>query len=134
MKKLIIIFTIITLAGCSMVGIRSDVSDVAERIIARRLAYEIARENPEIIKPGLIICDTILDESNTSTLQNHYAYIVSALSDYTASDPMLRADLMDLLSMLEIKTPDKPVSISVDKLKTAVVGFKQGLEAAKGGP
>lgn len=126
MKKLIIILSIFAITACSMVEIK-PVVDLAERIAARRLAYEIAKNNPEIIIPGLAICDRLTASEGQEAI-DLTAYATAELIKLVGDDPMLMADLSDLLSMIEIKPMG---AIDIPKLKTAAVGFKQGLLMAR---
>lgn len=128
--KIIAILIVILLAGCSMVEIK-PASDLAEKIIARRLAYEFGKKNPEMIDHALAVCEILIADGAEKSVQSvSGAYAIGLLVKYTSEDPLLKADVEDLLSMIEIKT-QAGSELDMVKLKNSALGFKQGLEMAR---
>jgi len=128
MKKLIVLpMLLIFLIGCAGIQL-NDTQSILGEIAARRIAYSLARSNPEIIGPGIAICDGILKSSGESTLRLANGAMI-LLIDTVGDDPMLKADLSTLLSIINISMPEKLPDSTI--LKAAASAFKAGLEAAK---
>ena len=128
MKKLIVIpFIMIFLISCAGIQL-NDTQSILGEIAARRLAYSLAKSNPEIILPGLVICDGILKSSGESTIRLANGALI-LLIDTVGDDPMLKADLATLLGVINISMPEKLPDSTI--LKAAASAFKVGLEAAK---
>jgi len=128
MRKFIILpVLLIFLIGCAGIQL-NDTQSILGEIAARRIAYSLARSNPEIILPGLVICDGILKSSGESTARlanNALILLINTVGD----DPMLKADLSTLLSVINISMPEKLPDSTM--LKSVASAFKVGLDAAK---
>ena len=130
MKRLVVLSIVVfMLAGCAGIQIKQDVADMVEIMAARRLAFELAKQDPGIIKPGIIICDSLIGSVDPDETENITLYAIEKLTEYVGNDPLLKQDLTDLLNIIEIETPGG--QIDIPKLKKIATGFKQGLLMAQ---
>ncbi|MBU0959808.1 MAG: hypothetical protein KKB31_07715 [Nanoarchaeota archaeon] len=129
MKKFIVLpLLLIFLIGCAGIQLKQEVTDVIVTMAARRLAYELAKQDQSIIRPGIIICDTLMATEDLKKADEVTAYAIAKLSELIGNDPLLKQDLTDLLSLVEIKITGPP---NLPKLKNAAAGFKTGLLMAE---
>ena len=132
MKKFIVLplLLIFLLTGCGIFTINPQIETILEQMVARRLAFELAKDNQEIIVPGIAICNVILRAPDKAMIDVYLQDATKKLTNYVASDPLLQADLLMLLGMITIKTPEGP-DLNLIILKNAAEGFKTGLLMAE---
>jgi len=112
--------------SCAGIQFTGTAKDLIEQIAGKRLAYELAYQNPELIKDGIEFCDLVL-EADTN-IEFLIGKGLERLRDEVGSkgDKMLVSDLELIMGQVQIDG-----KYDFNKVKNFVVGFKKGLELRK---
>jgi hypothetical protein len=99
---------------------------------ARRLAYHVAVQKPEIVPPGIDLCEKILASNDIKITNKLVSVGIDMLMHQIKSiDPFLMEDLLTIMEILNIRPDGTFGEMNIDELKFIVSGFKQGLEKVK---
>lgn len=106
--------------------------NAAITIAARSLAFYVGRNNTEIIEPGIAFCSAFAGEDVDlrPLLAEGLKYLDKEVDGY----PLMEADLMTLLELLDIAILDRDVPLTdrqKEMVRIAAGAFGQGLEIAK---
>ena len=120
-SALLIMFVI---CGCG-IKLSKGEQDLAASIMARRIGYTIAEKYPDVAARIAPMAEMILIESDAvvNDLASQIRDIV--LSDI--SDPILRADISDLMGLIVIKGPDVG-QYQVKLIRAASKGLLMGVK------
>lgn len=121
------------MAGCAGVTINTteDTNEILTEGIARRVSYHVALEYPEMIKPGLAVCEGVLGSDIDSDPNEAVAQVVMYLSD-KLNDPLLKDDLNDLMRLMQFQVAmEEEDAAKLRYVMAAARGIKRGLEAAQ---
>ena len=102
---------------------------IIAQIAGRHAGAELVKENPEIAREVSALCEGILIANEDEILRVIVDRIVVVLSDELINDPLLVADIQDVIGMIKIK-PDVIV-ITPEQLmvtKGAARGLISGIE------
>ena len=138
MKKVIVLIAILFAlfaTGCATTpdGEQDTVAleNAAITIAARSLAFYVGRNNPVIIDTGIAICSAFEgDVDLRPLLAKGLGYLDKEVKGY----PLMEADLMTLLELLDISIIDKEIPFTdrqKEMVRIAAGAFKQGLEIAQ---
>jgi len=123
----------IAFVGCASVDPIPDNSDILIGILAMDCGYIVAKKAPEAVPDLLVACDltvAALNSDNTDEEINELwrSIFMEELSKIKDLDPMLRMNLVELMSLITIKV-DMPDAGMIDKQKAAlmVTKFKAGM-------
>ena len=126
MKKIVILMIgfMFLLTSCAMAPIQigQDSQEILAKIGARRIGNYLQVKYPEIAKEYLPMAKAFVDKQEGSGLFKDF---ILAATD-GIDDPLLRADIKDLISMIEIQGPEIPDNYA-EVLESAMDGFYQGL-------
>jgi len=126
MKKLFVLLTCFCLVGCASLKLTGTAQDIAEMVIGKRIAYEIAYQNPELINDGIAFCDMILEtDADINALIN---LALKRLREEVEKkgDKLLISDLELIMSAIKIEG-----GFDMEKVTNFVIGFQMGLELRK---
>jgi len=120
--------------GCAVnpdapVQIDPESQAMIAQIAGRHAGAELVKENPEIAREVSALCEGILVANEDEILKVIVDRIVVVLSDELIDDPLLVADIQDIVSMIKIKSD--VVVISPEQLaviKGAARGLSSGIE------
>lgn len=104
------------------IQIGQDSQEILAKIGARRIGSYLQVKYPEIAKECLPMAKAFVDKKESSGLFKDFLKSATEKID----DPLLKADIKDILSMIEIKGPEIPENYAV-VLESAMNGFYQGL-------
>lgn len=126
MKKIVILmigFTFL-LISCAVAPIQigQDSQEVLAKIGARRIGNYLQMKYPGVAKEFLPKAKAFVDKQEDPGLFKDFLLAMTNGID----DPILKADILDLLSMIEIQGPEIPDNYA-GILGSAVDGFYQGL-------
>lgn len=126
MKRLSILFLIIvfTIIGCAGIQFTRTEQDVVAKISARHIGDELMKQYPEVALQVADIAKIALAKNDITAMDS-----ISNLLLTQVKDPLLRLDIRDLLSLIEVKVeiPEKQATIIKDILQ----GLIQGIEACQ---
>ena len=142
MKRMLFVLlclVMLAISGCGTNGqpIVNDelVQDALIEVAARRLAYHVARKNPQIIEPGTAF--VLAFQSPDGALVDIgplLAQGINYLDDEIGDDPLLKSDLETILKLLDIAIIDKDIPLTERQIHMVRVGaaaFGLGLQIAK---
>jgi len=136
MSVIILALLMVGLMGCATTpnGEQDTVAleNAAITIAARSLAFYVGKNNPEIIEPGVAFCAAFSGEDVDlrPLLAEGLKYLDKEVDGY----PLMEADLMTLLELLDIAIIDKDIPLTdrqKEMVRIAAGAFRQGLEIAK---
>lgn len=133
-----IMLTLLTLVtGCATDGqvsvIDQESKEVIVKITSRRIGAELQKEDYRITKEVYSLCQDIVTSENLDFNRIVIENLVKVLAKETG-DPLLAADIKDLLTLLDIRLGDT-IQIESDQLKlvlAAARGLISGIELQKG--
>ena len=136
MSVIILALLIVGLMGCATTpnGEQDPVAleNAAITIAARSLAFYVGKNNPEIIEPGIAFCEAF--GADAVDLRPLLAEGLKYLDKEVDGYPLMEADLITLLELLDIAIIDKDVPFTdrqKEMVRIAAGAFRQGLEIAK---
>jgi len=121
-------------SSCALLGKGGESGDVVVKGVARSLAYGVAEKNPDVIAPGVKMIEGMVQVQNDATVVPLLANAVDYLGQKVDGDPLLMANLKDLLGLLNI---DRSMPLILDDtqfalMQVALAGFMEGLQLAGG--
>lgn len=120
-KKVTWLFLFIfSLCGCGMFQIQENKKDVMAKIIGRRVGYHLAQRYPIVAMAITPFAESVLTENSASALETIKDILLKNIEE-----PMLRADINDLISLIEVKDPGMP-EIS-ETAKIAIKAMLKGI-------
>ena len=109
--------------------IDQDSKEFAAKIAGRRAGNELVKKCPDIAAEVLILCQEIVSSDKPDVINIAIKKIVVLLADETG-DPLLGADINDLLDLLKIKPnvemPPEQVAVVVAAAKGLMSGIEIG--------
>jgi hypothetical protein len=126
MLFLIISFAVVGCAGTE-VQIEQDGQEVIAKITGRRVGSEIAKKYPDIAREVLALSKAIIvaDEADIiAIVVDRLAVVLSA----EVSDPLLAADINDVLSLIKIETDVGITTEQMTIIKAVAEGLVSGIE------
>lgn len=124
MRKMMVslVSFVFLLMSCATIQIGQDSQEVLAKISARRIGNHLQVKYPDIAKECLPIAKAFVDKQESSGLFKDFVLAITNEID----DPLLKADIEDLLSIIEIQGPDIPDNYTAI-LDSAMNGFYKGL-------
>lgn len=110
--------------------------DVLITITARNLAFFVARNNSQIIEPGIAFCSAFTGATPIDIqplIAQGLKYLDLEVKDY----PMAKADLETLLGLFNIQILNADIPLTprqIIMVKIAAAAMKQGFEFARDNP
>lgn len=126
MLFLVISFAVVGCAGTE-VQIDQDGQEVIAKITGRRVGSEIAKKYPDIAREVLALSKAIIvaDEPDIiAIVVDRLAVVLSA----EVSDPLLAADINDVLSLIKIETDVGITTEQMTNIKAVAEGLVSGIE------
>lgn len=124
----VILTFLIACSGITISG-QDEISQAAATIIARRIGVGFAEKNADLRVPASVFCDLVITgEITDETVAIAKQYLEANL----AHDPLLMADLNDLLKLVSLDTNGGQLDIGL--IRAAAQGFKAGLQINMGVP
>jgi len=111
---------IITTPGCKHISFSPDAQVTAARIAARHIGAKIIKKHPEYLQTALTICNGIIMSQNKEQRKQAFESAVALLLQKVVKDEKIRADIKDLLNMIQING-DRLIIPSVK-------GFQEGVQ------
>jgi hypothetical protein len=127
-KKILSCFILLLiLIGCS--GIQTQTAqNIALQIVAQRIGYQVAQNNPSIVPQAELIAKGIL-AGNTADLQKiALQAAISALTAQFPDDPLLAADIQLIVVGLNLNLPS--ATFSTADLAPLINAFLNGMAVA----
>ena len=132
MKKMIVLMTVLLVfvAGCSYIQLNPEQEQsalIAARIAARSIGQEIAAEDyaPDV----RWVCKRII-EINADSNDNAVKALTVALLDYLETSPLMRANLRDVMQLVDIRSP-KDTKEYITNLQLVAAAILEGMGYAK---
>lgn len=110
------------LVSCATIQIGQDSQEILAKISARRIGYHLQVKYPEVAQECLLVAKAFVDKQESYGLFKDF---ILATTD-GIDDSILKADIEDLLSLIEIQGADIPDNYEMI-LDSAINGFHQGL-------
>ena len=132
MTPLMIIFTVLVLAGCSGFMLTPGEQNVMVKIAARHVGMEIGMQCPgDSLQEIEVALKAITDANicNSETLTVNLGNIISDRVLSGLNDPLLKADCADLLELIQNRIPE--IGLETERVKliqTVARGILQGIE------
>lgn len=113
--------------GCisGQVQINQESQDAIAKITGRRVGYELAIQYPDVAKEINVICQEIVIQDEPDFIKiaiTRLAIILTAEFE----DPLLAADIQDILALVKIETDIEITSGQIQTIKAAAVGLISG--------
>lgn len=137
MKTIILsMIGIMALSGCIALD---PAEEVIAEMAARRVAFYVGQAHPDLIEPGVAVCDEILQAEDVITAKPLLMKAVEvAINSLEIDDPFIAQDIVSIMKLLGI---DREGNLSTDilgnealdlgDLKTVAAAIKSGLLAAR---
>lgn len=134
MKRLSVVFLVIAMflaMGCAtgQVQMSPESQEAIAKITARRVGYELEKSYPDISHEVLAMSKAILieDEPDIITIvADRLAIILIA----EIGDPLLAADISDILELIEVETGVEITAEQMAVIKAVAEGLVSGIEIA----
>ena len=131
MKRISIILMIVVMfmIGCipGIIQIDQENQEAIAKITARRVGCELAIQYPDIAKEINAICQEIATQDEPDFIK--IAIIrLSVVLTTDIKDPLLAADIQDILILLKIETDIEITSDHVQTIKSAAIGLISGIK------
>lgn len=126
MRELISLFLMwcVLICGCGMIQLNQTEQDLATSIMARRIGYTIAEQYPVTALRIAPMAETLI--ANDDVIAQIVAGQIRTVILSDISDPMLRADIKDLMGLITIKGPDVE-EYQIKLIRIAASGLLMGL-------
>ena len=132
MTSLISIFMVIFLSSCSTIHLTADEQNITVKIASRHLGMEIARQcSEDVLQKIEIILNDIatvnIYDSETLSINLIYAVTKDILSEL--NNPLLEADCIDLIELIQNRIPK--IGLETERVKliqTSARAILQGIE------
>ena len=129
MKKFsIVLIMAIFLCGCISFQVGSDEKELAAKIAARHVGFELQKEYPDIAKEVLALSEEILLAEKDDILLIAIDRVISVLTDEVIDDPLLAMDIQDLVSLVQIKADVEITQEQKDLVDAISKGLISGIE------
>lgn len=89
------LFLFFTLNGCTLKESNNENQIVIAKITSRHVGDELVKNYPDIAKAVGKICQDIISQENPELINK----IIKILNDDQINDPLLRADIQDIISL-----------------------------------
>ena len=121
----------IFLSACAWMTQKIESTEVISKISARRIGAEIQFKYPVVAKEIHKVCTMVLVDIDNEEPEALKYYIHELLQQHIG-EPLLVADIIDLIDIIEIK-PNLPLDEEqVRIVKTIAEGFISGIELSGG--
>ena len=120
----------IGLGGC--LALEPTEAILAE-MAARRVAFHVGQSNPDLIEPGIRVCNEILAANDTDTATPLLLMAVEvAVAQIDIDDPFIAQDIMSIMKLLGINRESELMKdINLGDLHVIAGAIKVGLGAAR---
>jgi len=126
MKKFVaVLIGVLVLVGCSNIQFQGSDS-VALQVVAQRIGYYVAKNNPQIVAPAKLAAKGLLTSQDSNIIKSSLNSAATELAKQFPKDPLLESDLKLIIASLKIKEPD--TKLDLDKVAPLVEAFINGLE------
>lgn len=132
LKGILIFFVIgmFMMIGCTgaQVQIDQDSQETVAKIAGRRAGNELAKEYPDIAEHIYAACQDIIAQDEPDFISIAANRLTAIILAAEIDDPLLVADINDILSMIKI---DPGIEITTDQMaviKAAAAGLISGIE------
>ena len=140
MKSLIsvLVIALMFVAGCApgqgqpQIQIDPGSQIVIGKITGRHAGNELAKRYPDIAKEVIPICNDILEKDNPDVVVTLARSIVTVLTNSQIDDPLLKADIKDILGMINIQSGVIATEKQIAAIKAVAEGLISGIELQGG--
>ena len=127
-KLPLIILVLGLLYGCGTIQLKPTEQSMVAKIAGRRIGHTLAQARPDIAYKLVPLAEiALIREEATVSFANATKKLLAEIED-----PLLKSDIEDLLSLVEIQGPEIP-SDQMKIVRAALKGFLMGVKMAKGG-
>ena len=121
---LIAVFMIIGLVACA--GLNQPAEQVVLQIVAQRIGYQVAKNNPAIVPQAKLIAQGVLANQNADLSKLALQAAIDALINQFPNDPLLASDIQLIVSGLNLKIPTAKFDLAA--LTPIINAFISGLD------
>jgi len=132
LRKCMFMFLVVifTLAGCagSQIQIDQDGQETIAKIAGRRAGSELAKEYPDVAEHVYAACQDIVSQDEPDSISIAVNRLTAIMMAEEIDDPLLAADISDILSMIKI---EPGIEITLDQMaiiKAVAEGLASGIE------
>ena len=101
------------------------------KIAGRHSGSGLAKRYPDIAKEVIPICNDILEKDNPDVVVTLARSIVTVLTNSQIDDPLLKADIKDILGMINIQSGVIATEKQIAVIKAVAEGLISGIELYK---
>lgn len=101
-----LVMFLFTLNGCTARKPSDENRAVVAKIISRHVGGGLVKKNPDIASMIEKICQDIISQENPELISS----VIKTLSDNQIDDPLLKADIQDIISLLNVKTEKNQIA------------------------
>lgn len=115
--------------GCisGQVQINQESQDAIAKITGRRVGYELAIQYPDVAKEVNVICQEIVAQDELDFIKIAINRLSVALTA-KINDPLLAADIQDILALVKIETDIEITGDQVQTIKAAAIELISGIK------
>ena len=140
MKSLIsvLVIALMFVAGCApgqgqpQIKIDPDSQVLMGKITGRHAGNELAKRYPNIAKEIVPICNDLVEEDNSDIIVTLARSIVTVLTNSQIDDPLLKADIKDILGIIDIQSGAIATEKQIAVIKAVAKGLISGIELQGG--
>lgn len=127
---LTMLFMLCSILGCSGLQLQGDSQELVAKMSARHVGHKLVTENPDIAKALVPLAEMVLisPTANGGDLISHLRLIAVE----KIHEPLLKADISDLLDMIKIDGPTVAVP-QVILIRAIATGLLEGINMKGGG-
>lgn len=114
--------------GQPQIQIDPESQIVIGKITGRHAGNELAKRYPDIAKEVIPICNDLLEKDNLDVVVALARSIVTALTNSQINDTLLKADIKDILGMINIQSGVIATKKQIAVIKAVAEGLKSGIE------
>ena len=117
--------------GQVQIQVDSDSQQIIAKIAGRRAGYELAKEYPDIAVEVHAACQEIIAQNKPDLVGIAVNRLIAVMLAAEIDDPLLAADISDILSMIQIEPGVELTKNQMAVIKAVAKGLVSGIEMAK---
>jgi len=126
-KLIGLVIAVMMFASCAAIQLQ-PAEEVAIQIVAQRVGYYVAKNNPTIVPQAKLIALGITASQDPDLMKIALNLAVKELAKQFPKDPLLASDLNLILGAIKINQPD--IKLNLEQITPIINAFINGMDVA----